>query len=265
MPTSRKSKALPGHPKAWIAIGLAFAAGAIDVIGWLLLYHIYTAHMTGNTSSTGIDLARGNLWEAFRHAWPIIPFVGGLLYSALTTATARRRGFRSSFAVALTTEVLLLMIFLVVGSRVLTNGGVHVGREWEYYGLLSLPAAALGMQTVTVTRINGLRVYTTYLTGSLSKFAEAVAEYSFWLHDQRRGRSVWHLLSESPHQQTVQHAALTAGLVLGYLLGAFTGAVTEQEFALRSLLFPIAVLLVAIIVDLVRPVAAADDPEGSAS
>jgi hypothetical protein len=45
-----------------------------------------------------------------------------------------------------------------------------------------------GSANVTVTSINGLRVYTTYLTGSLSKFSEAVVDYLFWLRDRTRGR-----------------------------------------------------------------------------
>ena len=53
--------------------------------------------------------------------------------------------------------------------------------------LIFLPAAAMGVQSVTVTRVGSLRVYTTYLTGSLSKFSEAVTEYLFWFRDRTRG------------------------------------------------------------------------------
>lgn len=81
------------------------------------------------------------------------------------------------------------------------------------YVLLALPCAAMGMQTVTVTRINGLRVYTTYLTGSLSKFAEAVVDYAFWWKDSMiadADRRFWPTLRESLAQKSIQHAALTA-------------------------------------------------------
>lgn len=89
--------------------------------------------------------------------------------------------------------------------------------------LLSLPAAARGMQTVTVTRVAGLRVYTTYLTGSLAKFSEALVHYAFWFRDRTRGRfrkRICQVLRVTRHQRYVQHACLIAGSVDRFLLGS---------------------------------------------
>ena len=110
---------LPGHPKAWVAASLAWAAGFVDVAVWLVLYHVYSSHMTGNTASFAHELVQGNWTQAFHYGWVILPFIGGLLYAAATTKTARRRGFHASFSVALITEVLLLGTFVALGSRYL--------------------------------------------------------------------------------------------------------------------------------------------------
>ena len=255
---------LPGHPKAVVAASLAWAAGFVDVTVWLILYHVYASHMTGNTASFADEIVQGKWSDAFHHGWAILPFLVGLLYSATTTKAARRRGFHSSFPVALITEVLLLGAFIVFGSRYVERNRLKPPAGAIGYLLLSIPTAAMGVQTVTVTRINGLRVYTTYLTGSLSKFSEAVVDYLFWLRDRTRGRLGARLgkaLRVSPRRKSVQHAALTASLWVGFFVGALCGALSERRFLLFNLCAPIAVLTAAVIVDLIWPVAAADEPE----
>ena len=89
-------------------VSMTWAAGYIDVVAYLVWYHVYVSHMTGNTASFAHDFASGDWAEAFRHGWPILPFTGGLLYSAASTKLARRRGFHSSFSIALITEIVLL-------------------------------------------------------------------------------------------------------------------------------------------------------------
>ncbi len=257
------SNPLAAHPKALIAVSMAWAAGFVDAVSWLVLYHVYSSHMTGNTAGFAQGLADSKWRDAFYHGWPIAPFLAGLFYSAATSKIARRRGFHSSFSVALITELLVLIGFVAAGSRYLgPNGELQAPAPWIAYLMLALPAAAMGMQTVTVTRINGLRVYTTYLTGSLSKFSEAAVDYSFWLRDRMSYRFPHRLrrvLRVTPRQKSLQHAALTAGLWMGFFGGALCGAVTQARFALLSLLAPMAILVLAVVVDIVRPVAAADE------
>lgn len=254
---------LPGHPKAWVAACIAWAAGFVDVAVWLALYHVYTSHMTGNTASFADDLVQGKWSSAFHYGWVIVPFLAGLLYSAATTKAARRRGFHASFSIALITEVVLLGAFIALGSIYAEKAQAEATSGVFGYLLLSLPAAAMGVQTVTVTNINGLRVYTTYLTGSLSKFAEAVIDYLFWLGDRTRGRfssRFGKALRVSPRRKSFQHAIVTAGLWSGFFLGGLSGALAEPRFKFLSLFAPMAVLIGAVIVDLIWPVAAADEP-----
>ncbi len=245
-------------------MAMAWVAGFVDVVGWLLLYHVYTAHMTGNTSSLGIDVAERNWTEALHHAWPLVPFVLGLLFSAFTTTVAHRLGWHSSFSIALATELLLLSALIGLGHRFSVNGELRPPSPFVFYLLLSLPAAAMGMQTVTVTRVAGLRVYTTYLTGSLAKFSEAVVHYVFWLYDRTRGRfrrRIFKVLRVTVHQKYAQHAGLTAGLWVAYFLGAVIGVVFKKQYGVSALLFPCGFLAAATAIDLARPVAAADEPE----
>lgn len=227
------------------------------------MYHVFTAHMTGDTASFGIAVAQHDWTSALHHSWVLVPFVLGLLFTAATSAGARRIHFHSSFSIALIAEIILLMLFVVLGTRWSINGQLSPPSALAFYFLLSLPAGAMGLQTVTVTRVWGLRVYTTYLTGSLAKFSEAVAHYGFWFRDRTRGRfrkRFWRVLRVTPHHRYARHAVLTAGLWIAYFVGAVSGALLKQRYNLFALLFPCAVLLIATIIDLLRPVAAADEP-----
>ena len=243
---------------------MAWAAGFVDVVGWLLLYHVYTSHMTGNTSTLGIDVSKGDWTQALHHAWPLVPFVLGLLFSAFTTTLAHRFRWHSSFSIALATEFVLLGCLIWLGRRYSVHGELHPPSSFVFYFLLSLPAAAMGMQTVTVTRVAGLRVYTTYLTGSLAKFSEAVIHYAFWFYDRTRGRfrqRFYKALRVTMHQRYAQHACLTAGLWIAFLWGAISGAMLKKRYDLFALFCPCAILAIAAIIDLWRPVAAADEPQ----
>jgi uncharacterized membrane protein YoaK (UPF0700 family) len=224
--------------------------------------------MTGNTASFARELVQGDWAAALHFGWVIVPFLAGLLYSAAATKYSRRRGFHSSFSIALITEVLLLGAFMAVGSHYGDNAQLKFPDSAAGYLLLSLPVAAMGVQTVTVTNINGLRVFTTYLTGSLSKFAEAVIDYLFWVRDRTKGRFTARfpkVVMVSPRRRSFQHAALTAGLWIGFFSGAVCGALAEPGYKLLSLFAPMAILIVAIIVDLTWPVAAADEPQAEQS
>lgn len=239
--------------RAMIAVMLAWVAGFVDAVGWLFVFHIYTSHMTGNTAAFGISAAQSNWRDGWRHAWPIVPFLFGGLFSAFSTAAARRKKIHSSFSIALAVEVALLLVFIFAERR-------HTSTDT----LTSLLAAAMGVQTLTVTRVSGLRIYTTYLTGSLSKFSEAVVRYGFWFRDRTRGRMarrIGKVLRVTPRLDYAQHMLLTIGLWFGFFFGAFTGAMMRQAMGLDCMILPAAALVVAILVDLLRPVAAADDPQ----
>src|SRR5579884_2093579 len=256
MPRSEASarRVLAAHPKAWLAVWMAWAAGFVDVVAWVVLDHIYASHMTGNTASFAQNLVAGKLTEAFHHGWPILPFLGGLLYSATSTKIARRRGIHSSFSIALISILVLLIAVVFTASPYMSpEGTLRLPTGWLYYLLIAMLAAAMGMQTVTVTNINGLRVYTTYLTGSLSKLAENSVDFLFWMYDRlrhRHPRRVVRVLRVTPRQKHLQNAALTAGLWIGFFTGGVCGAAAEGRFALYSLFAPIAILTIASMVDL---------------
>ncbi|MGH7914909.1 MAG: DUF1275 family protein, partial [Candidatus Binataceae bacterium] len=101
-----------------------------------------------------------------------------------------------------------------------------------------------------------LTLYTTFVTGTLVKFAESVSAYLFWFHDRIKGRfhsRIGKVLAVSPRQKHLRHATLTAFMWLSYVVGAGCGALSKQSWQLAALVIPIAMLAVCLIFEVKRP------------
>jgi uncharacterized membrane protein YoaK (UPF0700 family) len=212
---------------------MAWCAGFVDVAAYQRLSRTYTSHMTGNTASLASHMVKGEWADAARFIVAIASFLAGLLISAALQHLERRQGVRSAFAAVLALEVLLLAVFIPLSG--VSSAPLPL--------LIFLPAAAMGMQTVTVTRVGRLRVYTTYLTGGLSKFSEAVTGCLFADCDRR---------------EAARQAAITGGIWLAFLLGGLSGATAERAWGAIALLTPMLILCATIPVDLLRPRALGD-------
>jgi uncharacterized membrane protein YoaK (UPF0700 family) len=245
------------YGRAAAVLVLGWTAGYIDAVGYLELAHVYTSHMTGNTAALGQYLSRAQWPEVLQHAWPILTFVFGLMLGAALTEAGRRRRFHSRLSLVLGLEMILLAVLVIWSAPGSATGA---GLWW-----VGLPALAMGLQTVTITRVGDQRVYSTYITGNLSKFAEALTGYSFWLADcygqHRRSNRRQRWLREALRHRLLGHALLTGGLWTLFLLGGLSGAERESRLGLAAVWWPIAVLGALIAVDLARPITAVADNE----
>ena len=217
---------------------MAWCAGFVDSACFRRLYGTYTSHVTGNTASLARSAAAAQWHDAARFAIAIASFLTGLMVSAALQHVERRKGIRSAFAAVLALEILLLGLFIPLSAA---YAPIPL--------LIFLPAAAMGLQTVTVTRVARLRVFTTYLTGNLSQFAEAAAACFF---------------ADTDHAESRRRAVVTGSLWLAFLAGALAGIAAERAWGAIALLCPMVVLAGAIPVDLRRPRALGDTaPEQS--
>jgi uncharacterized membrane protein YoaK (UPF0700 family) len=231
---------------AWVAIALAWCAGFVDVGAFQRLSSTFTSHITGNTSHLGIGVVAGEWQAAGRAGWAVLCFVIGLMVSAALQHIERREGIRSAFSIVLGVEIVLLGVFIWFASSPST----------PLLLLIFLPAAAMGMQTVTVTRSGSLRLYTTFHTANLSTCSETLTGYLFWAWDRLRGhfwhRCMWVLLL-TPRQEDAQRAAVSLGLWMAFLAGAICGFASEKSWGPISILIPMALLAAIIPVDLRCP------------
>lgn len=235
-----------------MAVLLAWVAGIVDAIGYLTLFRLFTAHMSGNSVEMGLRLGQGEWGEALRRAVPIPLFVCGVALGAALSEAAARRGVRSTFALVLGLEAALLLAFMLYASGLLRGGSIPTTADWTYYLPVALLVVAMGLQTATLQRVGGRTVRTTYVTGMLTNLAQESVAYLFWRHDHRHGQA-----GAESKNASLQRVALLAAIWCTYALGAILGGFAELHWALRSLLFPLCALVAVIVLDLLHPINAA--------
>lgn len=238
-----------------MAVAATWIAGFVDVVGFLLLAHILTANMSGNSVRIAVGGATGKSASILERGWPVACFTAGLMASALVHEIGARRRFLSTSAITYGIEAVLLTyveVFYVSSGRIVTTAP-------QYFVPAALLALAMGMQNATLTRVGALSVRTTHITGTISEFVEGFSQFLFWAFDRLRGsgaRRRHRVFAVALRQRSFQEAVLTAFLWISFVIGAFCGTLAIHDFKRYLLLPPIVMLGLFMIFDLLRPLAA---------
>ena len=242
---------------AWLAVLLAGVAGSVDAIGYLTLSKLFTAHMSGNSAAMGAFVGIGE-WANARHRLLPIPFfVLGIATGAFLAELAVRKRVRSPFALVLTGQAALLLLYLLWGSARMRHGTVAEGSWWEFAALVGLPSFAMGLQNATLRKVGSQSVRTTYVSGMLTDFAEALVRLLFWLYGRAWGRSprrVGQALRVLARQPDARRIGLFAGIWGAFVIGAAAGGCAVARWQLDALLLPLCGLGVVIGVDSKWPI-----------
>lgn len=227
------------HAKAVVALILTFSAGIVDIVGYIAAYSLFVANMTGNTVHLGNELV-GRKWDdAAKAATIIASFVlASVAGRAMLEAGARRRR-RTIASITLLVEVLLILGFIWLQPGV---GFSHEKSLAPLLALLAMLAAAMGLQTATLTKIGPLTIHTTFVTGMLNKFAEAMAAWLFWLHDQISAKRGWRGLMQHP---ALSNAGFMALIWMSYMFGALIGTLLYARWSVSVLYLPVILLVVS--------------------
>jgi uncharacterized membrane protein YoaK (UPF0700 family) len=148
-----------------LALLLAAIAGFTDVVGYLTLHQVFTAHMTGNTSKLGIAIGTANVWAALPLAAAVALFAVGVGVGTLACDLGRRWQ-------ALLGQAILMAAFTAVAASAVRHGSVADHTLEGFYVLLALATVALGVQTAALTHIDATTVRTSYISGILTQLAQ---------------------------------------------------------------------------------------------
>lgn len=188
---------------------LAWVAGAVNALGYLVLGGVFTSHMTGNTSSSVLGLlgrGRGPIGGLFA----LLGFFAGSLVGSLLIETHPEH----SSTRALWLEALML-----------ATGAVVLWNEPERAVNLELAgiAAAMGVQNIALAG-SVLQAHTTHITGPLTDFA---------------GTLVRRLIGRRSLARDVSHGlAVYGGRVLSFAGGIASGALLFEWAGPKGLLVP---------------------------
>jgi uncharacterized membrane protein YoaK (UPF0700 family) len=235
-----------------IAVVLAWIAGFVDAVGYVVLSHVFTAYMSGNTVATATQLDAGQWLDISRRFFPIPMFVLGVFIGSLMGHAMQNRGLRRRFAPSFILEFLLLLIFVVTTLKVKNSDTIAGIRT---YPLVALLAIAMGLQNATLRRVKGMAVRTTFITGMLVAMAERAAGYVTMTIHLRSARHRAHHARINWQRQREKRRALRYGLLwCGLFIGAGCGAGLERLCGTIVVLLPALGLLVIIIQDFIRPI-----------
>jgi len=235
---------------------LTWVAGFVDALGYLYIYNIYVAHMSGNTVAMARHLAHMHGLAAVRHAWPIAVFIVGMIAGSILFEAQIRGAIRWRVPSTLALETVCLAVFVYAGVGADFTPDVPPQPAVKYYFLVALLTLAMGLQNVSIRKVGGLNIYTTFVTGSLVKFAESVSDLLFWMSDRLRGRGLRRLVRIVrlvPRNAHFHHAALTFSLWIAYLLGALAGVAASGRYQLLAMVIPLAVLFAVTVYATIRP------------
>ncbi len=245
--------------KSAIALLLTFVAGSVDVIGYLTLHHVFTAHVSGTTAHLGIDISSKRWDEAAIAASVVAAFVFGSILGRVIIEIGTQIHFRRVASITLAIEAALLVTFVLQSG----NAGAGTMTNLRISCFLGLLGCAMGLQTATLTRVGPLTVHTTFVTGMLNKLAQLISHLLFESYQLRRADTGRKAHLRALRKRSGEQAAFISGIWILYLLGAVTGTLLDRRIGLPSLYMGVAMLACAIVVDWARPLSVEEEEDQS--
>lgn len=236
---SGRGKPRLGGVRFAMAILLTAVAGFVDIFCYLSLYRVFVANMSGNSIELGRRLVEGDWAQVFHRGLPIAAFVAGLLACAFAIEVVNRWGMRHALGVSLMVEMLCLLAFLALGVRVFGLGRYPAAEPGaEATVLVGLSAFAMGTQNASLRAAGVLNIYTTHVTGTLTRMSQRAVEFLFAVGDRRRG---------SAHRvrcQKLRQAGHLAVLWLAYVAGAAAGGWSWTDMGVLAFGVPVGVVAI---------------------
>ena len=209
-----------------LLVVLSVIAGCTDVISFLGLGGLFTAHITGNLVILAAHFFSGESQIAPMLSVPV--FIVILIISRLLAPSLESRG-RASLHPLLLLQFVLLAGFLILcvaaGPRIDPGGTIEI-----VAGMMGVSAMAVQSALVQIS-LKGAPA-TGAMTGNVTFFAMNVGEI---------------LVGHDPAEiaEARKRAVRTLPAVLGFAVGCALGAASETAMGLRSLALPVDLALLA--------------------
>lgn len=248
--------------KSAVALLLTFAAGVVDIVAFLLVYHVFVAHMTGATVHLGNDLVAGNWAAVTRGGVTVASFVFGSIVGRSIIEAAVRKHKRAAASATLAMEAALILAFIGVWRMLLSPAKAQEIPLRAACLLLALLAGAMGLQTATLTRIGPLTIHTTFVTGMLNKFAQLVSQWLFWVHDQWRKKvGLGEIFQGARRHLAYRNARFMSAIWVAYVAGSVAGTWMNARWNAGALYVPALILLVSVGVDQFWPLSVEEEQD----
>jgi uncharacterized membrane protein YoaK (UPF0700 family) len=210
-----------------LPFALSMVAGSVDIIGFLGLDGLFTAHITGNIVILAAKLVAGQQ-APVSYLISVPVFMVVLALTRLCVAGLERIGIASLLPLLLL-QFLLLLTFLAIclarWPRIEPDTAIMI-----LAGMLGVSAMAVQNEVARIS-LKGAPS-TAVMTTNVTLLAIDVGEILFGRNARVASR---------------QRAKRTWPAIVGFLLGCALGAACESDFGLRSLMLPAGIAFVALV------------------
>jgi len=211
------------------AIGLAFLAGYVDTLGFIALFGLFTAHVTGNFILIGAALADASQMSILLKFLAFPAFIAGVAVARLFIVAIERRG-GPALALSLMLQLLLLTGFMVFG-LLATPVVTPVSAYAMTAGLLG--TAAMGVHSAISRLLLAHLAPTSMMTGNVTQIVIDTI-------DVVRGAA---------DAGTAARCMKFFWTILAFGIGAVAAAFAYHAWGFAALLAPILILLMLILLD----------------
>jgi uncharacterized membrane protein YoaK (UPF0700 family) len=204
-----------------MAVLLAATAGYTDTVGFVALFGLFTAHVTGNFVVLGAALANNGHGLLIKFlALPV--FMLTIAIGRILERTLCRKNIRTDIPL-LAMQVLLLIGFLVIAEA----AGPNATAESSITILAGmLGVAAMSFQNLSAKAIFAKMPPTTVMTGNVTQLMIDLTDLLIKEGEQERQATIARLKKMLPP-------------ILSFAIGALFGGVAFMTYGFYCLLFPI--------------------------
>jgi uncharacterized membrane protein YoaK (UPF0700 family) len=233
------SPAVDSRAALALLVVLSVVAGSTDIIGFLGLNGLFTAHITGNLAVLAAHVVAGG-------EGPFSQLLAVPVFMVMVGLTGVLAGGLESIGVASLRPLLLLQFLLLAGFlsiSIATDPRVDPNAtKLIFAGMLGVSAMAVQNALVQIS-LKGAPP-TAIMTTNVTRFAMDISKLLLG------GNAI-------DVAQARNRAARTLPVILGFAVGCAIGAACEAAIGLRSLLLPAALALLALALGFaIKPVAA---------
>jgi uncharacterized membrane protein YoaK (UPF0700 family) len=232
---------------------LSWVAGFVDTSAFIILFGIFTAHVTGNIALAGSSFVSSDEKSTITRLLMLPTFMLTVALTSLLARYARRKNW-AVFAVLLTAEAIALGVFLIIGTRL--SPALLLDVQEEYILPIGMAGVvSMAIQNALMKEAKGVfksYIPTTVMTGNTTQLTIDIVQF------------LSAKLSRSPDETSKQEAEealermgrfvpVIAGFSLGGLGAAVFILLSETWWSLVLPLLIISILAVAAYIQHYRP------------
>ena len=198
---------------------LSVVAGFVDTAAFIILFGIFTAHVTGNIALAGSSLVGDDEESVFTRLITLPAFMVTVALTSVLARYARNKGW-PVYAVLLTAEAIALVVFLIVGATL--SPALLLDVQEEYILPIALSGiVAMGIQNTLMKEAKGVfksYIPTTVMTGNTTQLTIDLVQLvsaKFSSGEQ----------AEQDAQESIERIGRYVPVIVGFALGGGAAAV----------------------------------------